>query len=395
VVRGRQHWVVSQSASGFDVWDEKRHLWIADSNGKDLAEQVRRELRECFGRHLVDIEGNSVWGAPPPPCESDTFCVKVADCLPRYLPRMEYVPLDHHTNVDGRLLFADGQIFDFHAMKARFAEPEDRLSRRCAVPLPAWQDGPEVKAEAEKLAADIYAFYKAGGKSFEHVHGEGTLAEAIDKQDTEELRALRGSVKFSVKKLVESGECPWLKGVYNAFEDIDEAVFFGRVCSRVLSGVSGFAEAYALTGPPSSSKSLLTLPLLRLLGQGPTHLAQPLPSGYFTAPPRADGDSSRPVTAQLAGCKLCIPKEVPVRPIVAESLKAILDPRDAAVCARHNHSGKKDSSIFTVTWTIVLVSQGTIEQGGGDQDCGVLDKIAELRPPFEFCAEPQGDNKAE
>jgi hypothetical protein len=77
---------------------------------------------------------------------------------------------------------------------------------------------------------------------------------------------------------------------------------------------------------------------------------------------------------------------------VAESLKAILDPRDAAVCARHNHSGKKDSSIFTVTWTIVLVSQGTIEQGGGDQDCGVLDKIAELRPPFEFCAEPQEDN---
>jgi hypothetical protein len=231
-----------------------------------------------------------------------------------------------------------------------------------------------------------------GGKSFEYKRHEGTSEEATDGQDKPELKTLRETIKGLLAQLIASGECRWLKGVYNAFEDCDEAIFWMRVCSRILSGLSGFAEANALTGPPSSSKSWLTLPLLRLLGQGHQHLAQPLPSGYFTAPPRPDGDSSRPITAQLAGCKLCVPKEVPVKPIVAESLKAILDPRDVAVSARHNNSGRSDASSFTVTWTIVLTSQGAIGQGDGDMDCGVLDKIVELRPPFEFKAAPEEGN---
>jgi len=392
VVRGRQHWVVTQGVSGYDVWDASRHLWLANACGKDLADQVRNELRETFGHRTTDVEGNVVWVEPAAPCESDAFCTKVAECLPRYMPKMEYVPLDHHTNTEGRLLFADGKLFDYNAMTCRFSEPEDRLSRRCAVPLPSWTPSAAVLADAEKLAAALVSFYELGGKSIEYVRHEGTLAEAVDGQDAPELRALRDTVKSAMQLLTSSGECPWLKGVYNAFEDYDEAFYVVRICTRVLSGISGFAEAYALTGPPSSSKSWLVLPLLRLLGQGPAHLAQPLPSGYFTTAPRSDGDGSRPVTAQLAGCKLCIPKEVPVKPIVGEALKSILDPRDVAVSARANHSGRQDDGSFTVTWTIVLVSQGAISQDSKDMDCGVLDKVVELRPPFEFVAEPDSGN---
>jgi len=392
VVRGRQHWVVTQGANGFDIWDESKHFWIPDAGSKDLADKVRCELRLCFGKPVADIEGNMIWCSPPAPCESDTFCMKIAECLPRYLRKIDCLPLDHHSNVECKLLFADGKIFDFNAMQSRYAEPGDRLARHCAVPLPTWQPGAEVLADANELADAVLEFYLAEGKSLEYTRHEGTLAEAMDGQDGEELRALRDRIKSIAKKLVDSGKCPWLKGVYNAFEDYDDMVFVMRIHARVLSGLSGFAEAYALTGPPSSSKSWLTLPLLRFLGQGPAHLAQPLPSGYFTAPPRPDGDSSRPVTAQLAGCKLCIPKEVPVKPIVAEALKAILDPRDVAVCARHNNSGKKDASSFTVTWAIVLVSQGSISQGTDDMDCGVLDKIVEMRPPFEFSEAPDASN---
>jgi hypothetical protein len=391
VVRGRQHWVVAQGAQGFDVWDDRRHRWLADAGTKDLADRVRLELRECFGAATQDIEGNTVWSSPPAPCEQDQFCMKVAECIPRYLQKQDYMPLDHYTNVECKLLFADGKVFDFRTMTSRYAKPEDRLSRHCAVSLPSWQPSSDVLADAKELANLVHKFYVSGGESLEYERHEGTLIEAFDGQDSEEFKVMRARVKELMKRLISHTDCPcpWLRGVYNAFEDHDEAFFWIRICSRVLSGISGFAEAYALTGPPQSSKSWLALSLIRFLGQEREHLAQPLPSGFFTTAPRNDGDASRPVTAQLAGCKLCIPKEVPVKPIVAESLKAILDPRDVAVSARHNHSNKKEATSFTVTWTIILISQGTIAQGDGDADCGVLDKIVELRPPFEFVA-PEG-----
>jgi hypothetical protein len=110
--------------------------------------------------------------------------------------------------------------------------------------------------------------------------------------------------------------------------------------SRIVSGKTGFAEAYALTGPPSGGKSFIALRHLRFLGQKAENLVQPLPASYFLTPPPQNAEGARPVTAACRGAKLVVPKEMPVKPIVAEALKGILDPRDVDVSARQNHASR-------------------------------------------------------
>jgi hypothetical protein len=163
-------------------------------------------------------------------------------------------------------------------------------------------------------------------------------------------------------------------------------LFILRMDARIGSAKEGFAEAYAFTGPPSGGKSFVVLRLLRLLGQGSNHHVQPLPGIYFTSPPRQDANASSPITAELAGCRLCTPKEQPVKPIEPAAIKSILDGRDVAVSARHNNSQKGDSNSFDVTWTIIIQSQGAIKLRDDENDTGVLDKIIEFRPPFQFVA---------
>lgn len=174
-------------------------------------------------------------------------------------------------------------------------------------------------------------------------------------------------------------------------QDLNEVSFILRVDSRLGSAKSGFAEAYALTGPPSAGKSYVVLRLLRLLGQGSQHHVQPLPGSYFTTPPRQDADASRPVTAALAGCRMTCPKEQPTKPIDPAALKSILDGRDVDVAARANHSKSRDTTSFTVTWGIVIQSQGSIKLREGETDIGVLDKITEIRPPFRFVSKAELD----
>ena len=125
---------------------------------------------------------------------------------------------------------------------------------------------------------------------------------------------------------------------------------------------------------------------LRLLGEGSEHYTAALPSSYFVTPPRGDSEASRPVTNCCMGSKIVIPKETPVKPIVPESVKSILDARDVPVSARANSSQRRDRNSFTVTWTIVIQSQGEIESAT-EADTGFYDKIAEIKPPFEFIAE--------
>jgi hypothetical protein len=45
VARGRQHWVVTKGAKGFDVWDERKHFWITD------AERAQGVLRQALQGH--------------------------------------------------------------------------------------------------------------------------------------------------------------------------------------------------------------------------------------------------------------------------------------------------------------------------------------------------------
>ena len=63
-----------------------------------------------------------------------------------------------------------------------------------------------------------------------------------------------------------------------------------------------------------------------------------------------------------------------------------MDPRDVDVSARNNHSQKGETLSFGIGWTIVIQSQGGIALKEGENDCGLLDKIVDIRPPFEFKA---------
>ena len=144
-------------------------------------------------------------------------------------------------------------------------------------------------------------------------------------------------------------------------ENWDLCVYWIRIESRVLSGLRGFAEAYAITGPPNCGKSKLLLRTMHCLGDGPHNLCRLLPNNYLVNVAERDSEASRPVTNRLRGCRGVTIKESDAKKIQPSALKGILDMTDVNVDARANNSKELDQTSFPVTWSIVFASNAPVE----------------------------------
>lgn len=360
--------------------------YLAPPSWAFKATLIRKDFKECFGELRYNPYDNKCEiGSPPQPLGQDEFLRKTAAISARYAPKTKLDSLDSYEGLADKMLFKDGQLYNFSTGELRPVKPEDRLCRKCQIPFPVWQGSLAVKEHIMYLGQLIVGFYMAGGKSL-HRPPHGNVAEALAEPLTPEQEKYHKEIQRVFALLIKEDDAPWTKAVHNMWANLDEMIYTLRVVARVFSGKRGFAQAYAFTGPPSSGKSLLVMSMLRLLGEGPEHYTTPLGSGYFVNKPRSDGEASKPVTNQCKGAKLVVPKESPVAPLVPESLKAILDARDVQVQARHNNSKKGAKTTFAPTWSIVIQSQGDI-QNADPADVGFWDKVAEMRPPYRFVPE--------
>ena len=107
---------------------------------------------------------------------------------------------------------------------------------------------------------------------------------------------------------------------------------------------------------------------------------------------RKDPESSKPVLEKVRGSRLIYIKEAAAGPVCGDTLKNILDPRDAGVTARHNCNKKGESTEFPVTWSILSVGQSPVHLRPGEADTGGGGKISELNTHREFVAAPDVHN---
>ena len=293
LIRARTHFNCYKPSGSdkFEFWIETRRCWQPNFKPDDLCEYVRQELRDAFGTVVYNpLTEDYERGSPEEPLEQDAFCKKVAETAVKYQQRSKMPTLDDPSVTRDRILFDDGRLFDFRDGSTRFVMPSDRLFRHCDGPLPSWDAPAEVKEKARMWVDDVCAFFIAKGVDLNEVSYE-SVADAL--AESQELRDLRLRANGLLQELLKCPACRVLKGVYNTFEDTNELVFLLRIIARVLCGKSGFAEAYAFTGPPSGGKSFLVMLMVKLLGQGPEFLCHVLPPGYFTNQPRQDPDGSR------------------------------------------------------------------------------------------------------
>lgn len=189
-----------------------------------------------------------------------------------------------------------------------------------------------------------------------------------------------------------------LGGIFWDFEnsaaDIDLVVYVLRHFTKIISGIDSFAEMLALSGPPNGGKSAVAQMVLSFLGEGKGRACYVglLPANYLQSSLREDPESSKPVLNALAGSRLLYVKEAAGKPIVGETLKSILDNRDAGVSARANSAARGDSMEVAITWSILSCSQHALKLAESDTDTGIRGKVVEVHTMREFVAEADPQN---
>ena len=95
--------------------------------------------------------------------------------------------LDSYEGLENKLLFADGQVYDFASHSLRRVQPTDRLARRCPIPYPDWERAADMKSRILSSGAAICDFYRKGGKEF-HRGTSGDIEEALAGGMSRELQ---------------------------------------------------------------------------------------------------------------------------------------------------------------------------------------------------------------
>ena len=221
VVRGATQFHAHQppGADKFELWDENTHRWQPNYDASCMCGWIRSELGELFGKLTVQ-SGEAVWLPPLPPLQQDAFVEKVSKCVVKYMTSDPDLPqLDGPSQMTGKLLFADGQLYNFDDQSSRIARPEDRLARYCPGPLPSWDVSGDVKRKVHTLTRKVKEFFMAGGTDLQPQQSEDleeALAQGAEPPQQKELRKEIVALFEDLRKLKE---CPMLAGLWNLFED--------------------------------------------------------------------------------------------------------------------------------------------------------------------------------
>jgi hypothetical protein len=79
-------------------------------------------------------------------------------------------------------------------------------------------------------------------------------------------------------------------------------------------------------------------------------------------------------------------------PLIGDVCNMFLDDTDVGINARANHSGKRDNTTFAAPGTLLVMRQTAVKLKSGD-DTGMAKKILEIRPPFDWVAQPEPDSR--
>ncbi len=347
----------------------------------DLPYTVQQVLNSIFAVVKRGEEGYTL-DCHNPPASDGNFVKMVARLMEDFAKPRRLAALDDDTEM--RLLFADGVLWDFAEHGPRASRPEERLFRHCDHPFPTATLHPELRTRAAHATALLHSFYLEGGKTLAVSEDE---EEEPEEEQEAKLTAQARAIALALQGLVDVS--PVFAHSFETLGTWDDAVFWQRVESRMLSGRGGFAQAYALTGPMGCGKSKLLMRVPMVLGQGYENLGATLPQAYLTVEDKRGGNDSMPTTNKLKGARHVTCKEVSGgKGVLPHLIKGILDQTDVPVDARANNSSAKAVSSFPVTWTLAWAQNAELSFSAG-RDAAVADKIVELRPPFIFVSEPR------
>jgi hypothetical protein len=212
-----------------------------------------------------------------------------------------------------------------------------------------------------------------------------------------EVSELRQRVRALFEQVYQDPACKLLHGECDALcmhptsaaeRTIDELLYIKRFDAKLVSGHPAIVGMLNLTGPRSGGKSLLAARMTGFLGLLNGQLGKSVPGTFLTQPPRADSEASQPVRAAFKGKKGIFFREMPAKPVVAETIKGLLDARDGMVEARANYSGTRCETAFPITFTMVGMSNTALTLDR-TADTGLGGKLGEVQTKFTFVDRPQ------
>ena len=172
---------------GYEIFQHGK--WDVSTNFEGLVLFMKRELYDLFGRHGIDAEGKDVRRPPPEPMQNDSFITKVSECMVKYLPRAESAPLDF--NMWYKLLFADGQVYDFQKDELRPQHAEDRLRNHTARGVPVWDAPVELKEHVRQFATTLREFFVTGGRDLDPITDSSDERHFVESGTTKAARIKR------------------------------------------------------------------------------------------------------------------------------------------------------------------------------------------------------------
>jgi hypothetical protein len=411
VVKGINHMHVMKARDGtFEIF--RNGLWEEGCKADDVLDLVVSDLHTLFGKfRTVDYQDLShkvvnerVPKMVPPPLDQDAFRTKVASCFLKYARHAVNKKLDF--DLWGKILGPDGIMYDFDQQEFRQARPEDRLLRTTAEPLHEW-DAPEVlKTNIIKFSELLKVFFMKGGQTLDtELDEDGGVATVDIKALVSvggEVRRLRLELRDLFAIIYDHPRSHQLRGMCKVLADdfldpttrrIDEVCYFLRQDARTVASMPGLCGMLNLTGPKSGGKSYLAGRQFAFLGLENENYGKMTSGNYLTTKPPADPEKSRPVKNQFQGKKGIYFKEMPAQPLIPETVKDLLDPKDGHTEGRANNSQKKDQTSFPITFVLFAMSNTpVVVYKHGTEDTGMGGKLGEIQTQFELSDMPNAAN---
>jgi hypothetical protein len=411
VVRGVNHMHVMKARDGtYEIF--RNGLWEEGCKDKDVLDLVISDLHVLFGKFKTveyqDIADQVVEEIVPmlvpPPLDQDAFRLKVAGCFLKYTRHAASKRLDF--DLWGKILGPDGIMYDFNQQEFRAARPEDRLLRTTAEPLRDWDAPEELKSNIIKFSELLKVFFMRGGKTLDAPaeDEEGAVVNDIQALVSVggDIRDMRRELRDIFNIIHDHPRSLQLRGMCNVladdFEDparrrIDEVCYFLRQDARVVASMPGLCGMLNLTGPKSGGKSYLAGRQFAFLGIENENYGKMTSGNYLTTKPPADPEKSRPIKNQFQGKKGIYFKEMPAQPLIPETVKDLLDPKDGHTEGRANHSQKGDQTSFPITFVLFAMSNTpVVVYKHGTEDTGMGGKLGEIQTQFELCDFPNAAN---
>ena len=341
-------------------WDDSRKLWVRAGGGRRLQTHVIDICRK-YARPLV----NGVRGPAPSFYGNKMFFSPICDIVKSYLPTAGERPALDGEQTRGLVRFSCGTVLEMQTGKVRPAKPEDRISLSTGYPYATLEMQRDMKDAVTAVVKMVTEDWRRSG----------SLSDVAVAQ----LDTMKGGSKL-------------LHVLFELVGDWDLTLWLLCQITRAIGALPRFEEFLWLSAVSGNNgKGTLVNILQAALGShNEGYYAQLDFERHFLTGNKINSGNT-PDIAALEGKRMVVVNETPGikhGEINTQLIKRLLS-LDAQIQATAKY---KDPTSWTSMMHMLVLAN---ECPKFSKDPALFTRLSYLFLPFEFCEEPDPENKAQ